>query len=93
MLYIYKRCGIQLGETKTKLCLLFANHVSSVKTRKPYPIAIHFNSPNHTIKDVELTVIEACIGDDTRRKLKESHWIHQLHTLQPYGLNINTCIK
>ena len=30
-----KECGIQcVGETKTKLCLRFANHVSSVKTKK-----------------------------------------------------------
>ena len=64
---------------KDKLCLHFANHVSSVKTRKTCPVAIHFNSHNH----VELIVIEACTGDDTHRTLRESHWIHQLHTLQP----------
>ena len=75
------------------MCLRFANHVSTMKTRKPYPAAIHFNSLIHSIKDVELIVIEACTDDDTRRKLSESHWIHQLHTLQPYGLNINTGIK
>ena len=86
-----KRCGIQyVGETKTKLCLRFANHVSSVKTKKLYPVAIHFNNPNHSINDVEIIVIEACTSNDTHRKVRESHWIHQLKTLQPYGLNINT---
>ena len=89
-----KKCGLQyVGETKTKLSLRFANHVSSIKTKKPYPVSIHFNSPNHNVKDVELIVIEACNGDDTHRKLRESHWIHQLKTVQPFGLNVNTGIK
>ncbi len=89
-----KKCGLQyVGETKTKLSLRFANHVSSIKTKKQYPVSIHFNSPNHNVKDVELMVIEACNGDDTHRKLRESHWIHQLKTVQPFGLNINTGVK
>ena len=69
--------------------------VSSVKTKKLYPVAIHFNNTNHSINDVEIIVIEACTSNDTgtHRKLRESHWIHQLKTLQPYGLNINTGIK
>ena len=69
-----------VGETKTKLCLRFANHVSSVKTKKLYPVAIHFNNPNHSINDVEIIVIDACTSNDTHRKLRESHWIHQLKT-------------
>ena len=68
-------------------------YVSSVKTKKLYPVAIHFNNPNHSINDVEIIVIEACTSNDTHRKLRESHWIHQLKTLQLYGLNINTGIK
>ena len=89
-----KRCGLQyVGETKTKLSLRFANHVSSIKTKKPYPVSIHFNSPNHSVIDVELLVIEACNGDDTHRKNRESHWIHQLKTVKPFGLNINTGVK
>ena len=67
--------------------------VSSVKTKKLYPVAIHFNNPNHSINDVEIIVMEACTSNDTDRKLRESHWIHQLKTLQSYGLNINTGIK
>ena len=74
------------------MCLRFANHVSYVKTTKLYPVAIHFNNPNHSI-NVEIIVIEACTSNDTHRKLRESRWIHQLKTLQPYGLNINTGIK
>ena len=61
-----KRCGIQyVGETNTKLCLRFANHVSSVKTKKLYPVGIHFNNPNHSINDVEIIVIEANLGSHT----------------------------
>ena len=78
---------------KDQLCLRFANHVSSVKTKKLYPVAIHFINPNHSINDIEIIVIEVCTSSDTPRKLRESHWIHQLKTLQPYGLNINTGIK
>ena len=73
-----KRCGIQyVGETNTKLCLLFANHVSSVKTKNPTLWLSILTTPNHTINDVEIIVIETCTSNDTHRKLRKSHWIHQ----------------
>ncbi len=44
-----KRCGLQ--------------YVSSIKTNKLYLVSIHFNSPDHSAKDIKLMVIEASYGN------------------------------
>ena len=83
------RCHKQyVGETKTSLRLRFNNHLSTVRHNKDYPIAIHFNSDQHSINDISIAgIIQIDKPDDKLRKHLESIWIKKLNTLSPLGLN------
>ena len=84
-----KRCHKQyVGETKTTLRLRFNNHLSTIRHNSDYPVAIHFNSDQHTINDVSIIgIIQINKDDDKLRKHLESVWIKKLESLSPKGLN------
>ena len=68
------------------------NHRSTIKLsykHKDKPVASHFSQPGHSLKDLQLTVIE-CLGKQSkfRRQYMETHWIKKLDTYQPNGLNL-----
>ncbi|CAH1252831.1 CDK7 [Branchiostoma lanceolatum] len=92
-----KKCGIQyVGETGQTLANRMNGHRSSIKTDKDTPIAAHFNQPSHTVADMEVVGLEKLAYGRTedltrqRRLSRESYWIHQLRTLHPEGLNLES---
>ncbi|XP_019616014.1 PREDICTED: uncharacterized protein LOC109463602 [Branchiostoma belcheri] len=92
-----KKCGMQyVGETGQTLANRLNGHRSSIKTDKDTPISAHFNQPNHTVADMEVIGLEKLAYGRTeditrqRRLQRESYWIHQLRTLHPEGLNLES---
>ena len=48
------------------------------------------NSTDHTIADMQIIAIERGRKDNPRvRRLRESHWITVLKTMQPSGMNLD----
>ena len=54
-----------------------------------YPVAAHFNSPNHTTQDMKVMIVEQVRKKDSwMRRTRESHWIAILDTIHPTGMNL-----
>ena len=52
-------------------------------------VAKHFQSKDHSVKDMEVTVIEQIHAkNDQLRKTRERFWRHKLRTNYPQGLNV-----
>lgn len=84
-------CNIQyVGETNRKLAARLTDHRSNIKHNKPTPIAMHFNSANHSFSDISAIAIEQidlCDRTATTRKQREQYWQNKLATKIPLGLN------
>ena len=82
-----------VGESQLSLRTRGANHLSSVRCKRPFPVAEHFNLPNHSLKDISIVPIEQIkikTSDPrckTIRKQREQFWIYELKTFSPHGLN------
>lgn len=82
-----------VGETKNSMRKRGANHLSSVRCKYPYPVALHFNRPGHTIDNLKITPIEKIKTplenprSENIRKQRELYWIYELQTIFPNGLN------
>ena len=61
-------------------------HVSTIRTSKNHPAALHYRFYNHTIEDVTITIVDKEQDKNRRLRLYES-WIMLLDTLTPKGLN------
>ena len=49
----------------------------------------HFNSPNRSVDDLTVIVIDRLYNQDTvLSKLREDWWINTLNTITPNGLNL-----
>ena len=86
-----KKCGKQcVGETEQPLNERMNNHHADVRhNRTEKPVALHFNSPGHTLDDIQVMVIERLWKSDTVfRKIRESRWISTLDTTWPKGMNL-----
>ncbi|XP_033729648.1 uncharacterized protein LOC117318802 [Pecten maximus] len=84
------KCSMQyVGETKTQLNLRINYHRCSIKQkRQDLPVARHFNMPSHTWHDMQVVPIDHCRGwNDQQRLNRERHWINQLQTDYPLGMN------
>jgi len=84
-----KKCNMQyVGETSRRLSERLCNHKSNIKLKKDTPIAAHFNERGHTIHHLSITPIEKIKTNRRYTRLeRELHWIHQLMTYTPFGLN------
>ena len=92
-----KKCRAQyVGETYRKLGDRIYEHLYSIRRNLDTPVADHFNSPGHSMSDVEVEVVSYVYlhvppnckeGTDIRRTV-ERKWIHELKTSQYPGLNI-----
>ena len=52
-------CNMQyVGETSNTMKNRCRGHVSSVRTGKDHPVAIHYRSYNHTIGDYRITIVD-----------------------------------
>ena len=85
-----KLCHMQyVGESGQNLRDRMNNHKSTIRTNnKKSPIAIHFNSPNHTIDHLSVTPIEVLTTNNSfHRRTREYYWQIRLGTIYPKGLN------
>ena len=89
---------VYVGETANPLSLRIANHLSTIRCKRPLPVAQHFNSAGHTINDIRFVGVQTLehfshLTSTTlkdRRRTAETSWIMKLGTLEPYGLNLKT---
>jgi hypothetical protein len=86
-----KQCGMQyVGQTGRTLAERICDHLSNIRTRKPTPISLHFNLPNHALTDLSITAIEQIPHTENslgRRLTKEITWQNLLQTAFPLGIN------
>lgn len=84
-----KLCNVQyVGESGQNLRDRINNHKSTIRTNKKTAIAIHFNSPNHTIDHLSVTPIESFTTNSIfHRRTREYYWQLRLGTIFPKGLN------
>ena len=88
------KCAIQyVGMTKNALQKRFTSHRSDIRhnrTRKP--VAAHFNQDGHSMEDLTIMVIEKIPEHDVSSRKTceeyERHWINELKTKAPAGLNL-----
>ncbi len=92
-----KTCHAQyVGETYRNLGQRIYEHLYSIRKKGNTPVADHFNSPGHSIDDVQVEVISNVylhVPQNCRKgieicRLVEKKWIHKLKTSQYPGLNI-----
>jgi len=88
-----QRCGKQyVGETKRESICRIKEHRADIRHNRNTPVAKHFNLKNHSIHDFSVQVIEHINKDPeastSLRRGREHHWIFNLQTVQPLGLNL-----
>jgi len=83
------KCNIQyVGESGQKLRDRINNHKSTIRTGKLTPIAIHFNSNDHSIENLSVNIIETFNTNNLmHRRTREYYWQLRLGTIYPKGLN------
>ena len=87
-----KLCNLQyVGETQNPLHICLNGHRSDIKNKNnEKPVAVHFNSPGHKLSDLTILVLEQMRSNSPDlRKLRESYWIHHLHSIHPSGMNLD----
>ena len=78
-----------VGQTQNSLRERFYLHRSHIGRNVGTPLTLHFNQIDHTIDDMECTVIEKISRPSLNERLKrESFWVSKLKTLIPHGLNV-----
>uniref|UniRef100_A0A8C5QIP1 Reverse transcriptase domain-containing protein n=1 Tax=Leptobrachium leishanense TaxID=445787 RepID=A0A8C5QIP1_9ANUR len=88
-------CGLgYVGQTQRSLTVRIREHKSNIRTcRFQSPIARHFSESGHTVAQLRYMVIEWVRSPkrggsrDTLLGKRELHWIYELQTLSPLGLN------
>jgi len=89
-----KKCKKQyVGETSRSFEIRMKEHLRYIRNPRQYdePTGRHFNGPNHKISDFSCRVIYKMYNEPIRncpiRQSKEEHFIDQLQTREPKGLN------
>ena len=83
-----------VGQTKRELKVRIAEHLYDIRRKNDTPVAHHFNQANHSSDNLRCEILEALKGnpetieEETIRKTREIHWIHQLQTKHPNGMNM-----
>jgi hypothetical protein len=70
-----KHCDkfIYVGETRDTLYQRHLLNLSLIGRQKPDPIAIHFNSTEHSVNDYEIVALEKNCGDNSYRETIEKN--------------------
>ena len=97
------RCKVQyVGETRCSLKTRLQRHLSDIRTYKDTSVASHFNYDcvsENNVADLIIYPIEmipeqgSAHKNDKKLLMRESFWIQELDTLEPYGLNKKTTCK
>ena len=79
---------VYIGQTSNPLRYRITQHISDINRRDLFkPVAQHFCTPQHSLKNFDVTAIMTSSDDVTARLNWEKTWIRLLDTLQPQGLN------
>ena len=79
---------VYIWETKRRLAGRFTEHLRSININFPgLPVAVHFNSSEHSIFYANVSVVTSCVND-TSRKTEEERLIYKLGTLEPRGMTV-----
>lgn len=77
-----------VGQTKRPFRDRLNNHISDIKLHKKTAIAIHFNLPEHTHDNLNVTIIENTTNlSKVETERLEYNFIKKLNTIYPNGLN------
>ena len=97
------RCNkLYVGETRNSLKSRLQRHISDIRTYKNTTVADHFNyecQSDYNVADMKIYPIEFIHDQGTAHKneakllKRETHWIEELQTLEPNGLNIRKSSK
>ena len=84
-----KNCSkfVYVGETGDTLYQRQLLNFSLIRREQPDPVALHFNSAGHSMKDFEVLGLEKIYGNDAYRLTIENLWKGKLRTYLPYGIN------
>ena len=81
-----------IGQTEQQFSLRMNGHRSSVNKRDvQLPFSHHFIEHEHSWDDVQLTILES-VPENKTLDSSESHWISQLMSDHPFGLNIQNVL-
>ena len=85
---ICSKCSLlYIGETKRRLADRFREHLRFIRIKQmTSEVAVHFNTCNHDIDDIRVTVLKS-FHSDTERKRFEHYMIKRLGTIEPFGIN------
>ena len=84
-----------VGENKSEIKVRMIEHQRDFRNKRDTPVANYFNLPNHSTEHMRFQVIEILPTDPENQKVtvtlrnREFHWIYQLHTLHPVGINVH----
>ena len=78
---------IYVGETGDTLYQRMLLNFSRIRNQTDDPVAKHFYTDGHTVKDFRVQGIEKLCGDDIFRKTHENLWKNKMRTYKPYGIN------
>ena len=92
IMFLCKHCDkfIYVGETGDTLYQRHLFNLSLIRRQKHDPIAIHFNSTEHSVNDYEIVALEKNCGDDSYQETIEKLWMNKLPTFKPHGINTKT---
>ena len=62
-------------------------HIADIKHKRDKAVSTHFNSENHSIRDLKVIILERCRRSRYYRKTRETYWIERLNTIAPHGAN------
>ena len=79
---------LYIGETMRRLADRSAEHLKSITDNNVHlPVAVHFNTPGHSINDCSIFGLKLTQNSENRKQM-ERQLIFKLHTTQPHGLNL-----
>ena len=80
--------SVYIGETGRRLADRFREHRLDVLHKKSdLPVAIHFNSPGHSLEDILVAVLRSGLSKRDVRQREEMRQIFKFQTLAPHGMN------
>ena len=83
-----KQCSFQyIGRTSGKLQIRAGQHRRSLISKNGSPLLIKHFTKTHSVSDLIIKPIRTVLGTIDEAKESELHWIKELGTLYPYGLN------
>ena len=84
-----KKCDkiVYVGETGSTLYQRHVLNLSLIRRQTDDPVATHFYTDSHSVKDYSIIGIEKLYKDDTYRRFRENLWKKKLNTYAPSGIN------